>query len=161
MTVHGILLRCLTGLKNKTKPKQEQTSKQTHPFKLLKLMFYQGRSEHTKIPTWTWLNLKQWYNENILQEGCMCTCHIYPAWVSQEKSWESGSPEMESEIFGSSTLPLSYPVPVEHVQPCCPGQAAQTWVLWQKWSVFDGLHFLTGLETGVSTKWPLRAQRDG
>lgn len=35
------------------------------------------------------------------------------------------------------------PVPVEHMQPCCPGQAAQKWIHWQKWSVLDGLHFLT------------------
>lgn len=85
----------------------------------------------------------------------MCTCHVYCVWVSQEKSWESGNPKMESEIFGSSNLRASHPVPVgispgacryltqclsvsdlvpagispvhvEHMQPCCPGQAPRS-----------------------------------
>lgn len=42
----------------------------------------------------------------------MCTCHVYCVWVSQEKSWESGNLKMESEIFGSSNLRASHPVPV-------------------------------------------------
>lgn len=78
----------------------------------------------------------------------MCTCHVYRVWVSQEKSWESGNLKMESEIFGSSNLLVSHPMPVgispgacryltwclsvshpvhvEHMQPCRPGQAPRS-----------------------------------